>query len=61
MQIKQYFHWGYKIDKCVLYIYKYEDGTVLTIVNAGFSIAEGTKMKELHGDCELEIKQVKIQ
>ena len=45
----------------VYYIYKFEDGTVLTLVNTGFSIAEGSKMKELHGDCELEIKQVRIQ
>jgi hypothetical protein len=44
----------------VYYIYKFEDGTVLTLVNTGFSIAEGSKMKELHGDCELEIKQVRI-
>lgn len=44
----------------VYYIYKFEDGTILTLVNIGFSIAEGFKMKELHGDCKLEIKQVRI-
>ena len=45
----------------VYYIYKFEDGTILTLVNNGLSIAEGSKMRELHGDCELEIKQVRIQ
>ncbi len=50
-----------KIMKTVYYIYKFEDGTILTLVNTGFSIAEGFKMRELHGDCELEIKQVRIQ
>lgn len=45
----------------VYYIYKFEDGTILTLVNTGFSVAEVFKMKELHGDCKLEIKQVRIQ
>lgn len=40
----------------VYYIYKFEDGTVLTLVNNGFSTAELWKMQDLHGKCQIETK-----
>lgn len=33
------------------YIYTFEDGTVLTLLNVGLSVAEVWKLEELHGKC----------
>ena len=33
------------------YIYTFEDGTVLTLLNIGLSVAEVWKLEELHGKC----------
>lgn len=33
------------------YIYAFEDGTVLTLLNVGLSVAEVWKLEELHGKC----------
>lgn len=34
------------------YIYTFEDGTVLKLLNAGLSVAEVRKLEELHGKCK---------
>lgn len=39
----------------VFYVYTFDDGTVLTLLNFGFSTDELWKMKELHGNCKIEI------
>ena len=33
------------------YIYTFEDGTVLKLLNVGLSVAEIWKLEELHGKC----------
>ena len=33
------------------YIYTFEDGTVLKLLNVGLSVAEVWKLEELHGKC----------
>lgn len=35
----------------MIYIYAFEDGTVLTLLNVGLSVAEVWKLEELHGKC----------
>ena len=35
----------------MIYIYTFEDGTVLTLLNVGLSVAEVWKLEELHGKC----------
>lgn len=34
------------------YIYTFEDGTVLKLLNVGLSVAEVWKLEELHGKCK---------
>ena len=43
-----------------LWIYNFEDGVVLTLVNIGFSIQELHKMTEIHGKVTAEHKMVRI-
>lgn len=38
------------------FVYTFEDGTVITLVNTGFSAAEVWKLQELHGKCHLKTK-----
>lgn len=33
------------------YIYTFEDGTVLKLLNVGLSVAKVWKLEELHGKC----------
>lgn len=35
----------------MIYIYTFEDGTVLKLLDAGLSVEEVWKMQELHGKC----------
>ena len=35
----------------MIYMYAFEDGTVLTLLNVGLSVAEVWKLEELHGRC----------
>ena len=34
------------------YIYTFEDGTVLKLLNVGLSVTEVWKLEELHGKCK---------
>lgn len=36
----------------MIFIYKFEDGTVLRLLNVGLSVAEVWKLEELHGKCK---------
>ena len=44
----------------LLWIYIFEDGTEITLVNQGFSVGELWKMEELHGKYAKRTKSVKI-
>ena len=43
-----------------LFIYKFEDGTELLLVNQGFSMEELWKMREIHGKATVSFKNVQI-
>ena len=42
----------------MIFKYSFEDGTVLTLIDAGLSVAEVWKLKELHGECRCEVDEV---
>ncbi len=44
----------------LLWIYTFDDGIEITLVNQGFSMGELWKMEELHGKCKTRTKSVKI-
>jgi hypothetical protein len=36
----------------MIYIYSFEDGTTLTLLNVPLTVAEVWKLEELHGKCK---------
>ena len=44
----------------MIYIYAFDDGTVLTLLNVGLTVAEVLKLEELHGKCR-NIESEKIE
>ena len=38
----------------MIYVYTFEDGTVLKLIDVGLSIEEVWKLQELHGKCKIE-------
>ena len=44
----------------MIYVYTFEDGTVLKLIDVGLSIEEVWKLQELHGKCKIESEKTDI-
>ena len=42
-----------------IWVYIFEDGTKLELLESGLSVAEVYKLKELHGECELRTRHIR--
>lgn len=41
----------------IIWIYKFNDGTVLKLLDNGLSTGELWALKEMHGDCEMSFER----
>lgn len=44
----------------VVWVYRFEDGTVLKLLDAGLTIAEICKLQDLHGACKPSWERIRM-